>query len=86
MYPYKAMIASLLQFDDGMKKTQLVASGYHPDPVERAKWFTGSKSVGVFRTFTPRPLFSGEIPFVWSGYSCETDAKQKSFLLANRNR
>jgi hypothetical protein len=44
LYPYKAMMSCLLQFDGGMKKTQLEAAGYNPDTNERTAWFVGSKS------------------------------------------
>jgi hypothetical protein len=45
LYPYKAMMASLLQFDEGVKKTQLASAGYQEDKTERTKWFANSKSV-----------------------------------------
>ena len=35
LYPYKAMMTSLLQFDDGMKSTQLEAAGYNETEVTR---------------------------------------------------
>lgn len=44
LYPYKAMMSSLLQFDDGVKITQLEAAGYDEDKTDREAWYTGSKS------------------------------------------
>jgi hypothetical protein len=44
LYPYKAMMSCLLQFDESMKKTQLEAAGYNPDTTERTAWLAGSKS------------------------------------------
>jgi hypothetical protein len=44
LYPYKSYMSDLLQFDDGMKGTQLKASGYQPDKDTRIAWFTGSRS------------------------------------------
>jgi hypothetical protein len=43
LYPYKAMMSCLLQFDNGMKKTQLLASGYQEDKDERINWSAESK-------------------------------------------
>ena len=44
LYPYKAMMSSLLQFDVGMKKTQLEAAGYHVTAATRKGWIDTSKS------------------------------------------
>ena len=42
LYPYKAMMTSLLQFDEGMKKTQLEAAGYNANAAIRKGWIAGS--------------------------------------------
>jgi hypothetical protein len=47
LYPYKAMMTSLLQFDKEMKNTQLRAAGFEEDETERAKWMVGSKSLEI---------------------------------------
>jgi len=44
LYPYKAMMSSLLQFDDGMKSTQLEAAGYNETNATRKDWIAASKS------------------------------------------
>jgi hypothetical protein len=44
LYPYKSMMASLLQFDGGMKATQLEAAGYNEIDATRKGWIAASKS------------------------------------------
>jgi len=44
LYPYKAMMSCLLQFDEGMKNTQLEAAGFKKDTTNRTAWFASSKS------------------------------------------
>jgi len=44
LYPYKAYMSTILQFDESAKNTQLQAAGYEEETDERVKWFTGSKS------------------------------------------
>jgi hypothetical protein len=43
LYPYKAMMTCLLQFNTDVKNTQLRASGYKEDKTDREKWLVSSK-------------------------------------------
>jgi hypothetical protein len=44
LYPYKSMMSSLLQFDTGMKSTQLETSGFHETVATRKAWIAASAS------------------------------------------
>jgi hypothetical protein len=44
LYPYKAIMSSLLPFDEGMKSTQLEAAGYNEVEITRKGWIATSKS------------------------------------------
>ena len=45
LYPYKAIMTSLLQFNTETKKTQLRAAGFEEDKTDREKWLASSKSL-----------------------------------------
>jgi len=42
LHPYKAIMSSLLQFDESMKSTQLLLAGYHDTDATRKTWIAAS--------------------------------------------
>ena len=44
LYPYKAMMTSLLQYNSDVKKSQLEAAGYHETEATRKDWIAASES------------------------------------------
>ena len=44
LYPYKSIMSSLLQYDNGMKTTQLEAAGYNEVEATRRGWIAASRS------------------------------------------
>ena len=45
LYPYKATIESIFQFDEATKKSQLAPMGYNEDAEERKGWIKNSRTV-----------------------------------------